>query len=250
MPYLLAPVCYHEPVVEIESACESSAVFHIFVCIGGVDSLKLLVIAGRSRWSTIGMLATGIPPHLAMSNELTDMVKQTHLLKEALLAKCTELPSELVNLMLDIGAIPVTVDYPKALLNTDSSCGRGAARCHGAARLGGPTTDLKATWNLWHFGHAHDTIRPLGYLKKADLVGAAQATWWSKTSGVMKAIAQEMGEMKLLQSVEEAGKLSAVESSATFDRACGTDGADEGWLDTRAAAMEGDVDSHLVRPCC
>ena len=80
-------------------------------------------------------------------------------------------------------------------------------------------TDVKSTWNLWYFGHVHDKIRPLRHLKKADLAKGSQITQWSKANGVMKAIAQVMVDMKLVESIEEVTKLSAVESSAAFDRA-------------------------------
>ena len=53
-----------------------------------------------------------------MSNELTDVVKQTQVLREELMTKCSELPSALVNVMLSRftvnGAIPVTVDQSTA----------------------------------------------------------------------------------------------------------------------------------------
>lgn len=81
-----------------------------------------------------------------------------------------------------------------------------------------PSTDVKSTWNLWHFGHVHDRVRPLRYLKKVDLTGASQCTLWSKCRGVMKAVAAEMVEMKLVQSGEEVKKMSAVDSSVAFDR--------------------------------
>jgi len=82
-----------------------------------------------------------------------------------------------------------------------------------------PSTNIKDTWNLWHFGHLTDKIRPLRCLKKMDLTGAAQTTLWSKTSGVMKAISQVMLEMKLVQTLEDVLKLSSVDSSTYFDRA-------------------------------
>jgi hypothetical protein len=68
------------------------------------------------------MQATGIPPHLPMSNELTDAVKQTQVLRRTDHKKCSELPSALVNVMLTRftvnSAIPVTADDIKALLNS------------------------------------------------------------------------------------------------------------------------------------
>jgi hypothetical protein len=219
-----------------------------------------------------------------MSNELTDVVKQTQVLREKLLVKCTELPSELVNVMLSKftvnGAIPVTADDLKVLLTNVLTQMRVELRAalpastHAAASpqptdplgdprfqqwvWGGkfhmvpegwrfPSTDVKATWNLWHFGHVHEKIRPLRHLttddlmikkkkadevkepyevKEADRLGEADdlkkgpdVPVLSKCRGVMKAIAQEMVKMKLVQSLREVEKLSAVESADAFDRA-------------------------------
>ena len=192
----------------------------------------------------------------ALSNvsELTDVVKQTQVLREELLAKYTELPSELVKVMLSRfivnGAVPVTLDDIKALLNNVFAQMRAEIRdAHTAATHTAPSlqstdpladprfqlwmwrgrsyvpegwrfpaTDVKATWNLWHFGHMHEN-RPLRYLKKVDLVNASQITVWSKCRGVMKTIAAEMVEMKLVQSLEEVEKLSAIDSSTAFDQA-------------------------------
>lgn len=110
-----------------------------------------------------------------------------------------------------------------------------------------PSTDVKATWNLWHFGHVHEKIRPLRHLTPADLmikkkkadevkesdpddvteadqlkdadewVKGPDASVLSKSRGVMSAIAQELVEMKLVQSLREVEKLPAVESAAAFD---------------------------------
>jgi hypothetical protein len=82
-----------------------------------------------------------------------------------------------------------------------------------------PSIDAKATWNLWHFGHVGDHIRPLRYLKKWDLKDNTQATVWSKAAQVMKLIAQVILEMNLVQSIEEVEKLSAADSSEAFDKA-------------------------------
>jgi hypothetical protein len=177
-------------------------------------------------------------------------------MKEALLSKCAELPSEMVNVLLSKfsinGAHPVTLDDLKAVLNSAVDQMRAELRdALPASRppaaqaplidpnldprfhlwsWGGrmhmvpqdwvfPSMDAKATWNLWHFGHVGDHIRPLRYLKKCDLKDAAQVTLWSKAGQVMKLIAHVMVEMKLVQSIEEVEKLSATVSAEAFDKA-------------------------------
>jgi hypothetical protein len=82
-----------------------------------------------------------------------------------------------------------------------------------------PSTDVKATWNLRHFGHVHERIRPLRHLKKADLMNSSQISVWSKCRGVKKAIVEEMVDRELVHSVEEVEKLTTIDSAAAFDRA-------------------------------
>lgn len=258
LPYLLASICYHEQWLRsVLPARHPLFATHLFAS-GQVAVLKQHVITGRSRCAVTGMVATGIPPHLVLSNEMTDMARQTEIMKDALLAKCTDLPAELVTVMMGRfsinGAIPVTIDDIKTLLNnavndmrtelrvaiptaatsttlslTDRVDGDSDPRFQLWLWKGRmhpvpegwklPATDVKATWNLWHFGHVHDKIRPLRYLKKADLEGAGQITLWSKTNGVMAAVADTMVEMKAVETATDVTKLSAEDSAVKFDSA-------------------------------
>jgi len=83
-----------------------------------------------------------------------------------------------------------------------------------------PATDVKATWNLWHFGHVGDRIRPLRHLRKWDLDGTAkQIALWSKTSGVMSEIARVMVEEDMAMTVDEVRRWQQDVSTAAFDGA-------------------------------
>jgi hypothetical protein len=82
-----------------------------------------------------------------------------------------------------------------------------------------PSTNVKDTWQLWYFGHLADQIRPLRYLKKADLSGGGQVALWSKTHGVTTAIVAVMVEMKLVEACEDVVRLSREQSSTLFDQA-------------------------------
>ena len=82
-----------------------------------------------------------------------------------------------------------------------------------------PVVDVKARWHLWQYGHVEAKIMPLRKLRKADLQGAGQVALWSKTKGVMKAAADVMVEMKVVEAVSGLARLSAEESSAAFDTA-------------------------------
>jgi hypothetical protein len=256
LPLLLASICYHEQ--WLRSTLPS---YHPLFCTplfasGAIDLLRPHIIAGCNRCPVTGLLATGIPPHLVMSNELSEVVNHTRLLKDEVLSKCAELPSEMTNVLLSKfsinGAIPVTLDDMKTLINsavtqlstqyrdsrtsyTHEPASHAAVDPNTDPRFqlwswGGklhmvpqgwifPSTNIKDSWNLWHFGHLTDKIRPLRCLKKIDLVGAAQITLWSKTSGVVKAMSQVMVEMKLVDKLEDVLKLSSIDSSTCFDRA-------------------------------
>ena len=83
-----------------------------------------------------------------------------------------------------------------------------------------PSTDVKATWNLWHYGHLGDRIRPLRHLRKHDLDGTSvQVALWSKASGVMEEVASVMVEMDMAHSTADVHRWSAEESSVAFDSA-------------------------------
>ena len=254
LPYLLASVCYHERWLRLTLPVQHPLfASHLFAS-GTVQSLQRHLLTGCSRCPVTGMMATGIPPHLVMSNGLTDVVKETQLLKEKLLSRCAELPAELTSTMLSKfsigGAIPLTADDMRVMLNGVVAQVRAELRQVHAPETrasvatvdpsvdprfqlwswGGrlhmvpqgwlfPSTNIKDTWNLWHFGHLADKIRPLRCLKKFDLVGAAQITLWAKTSGVMKAMSHTMIDMKLVETKEVVLTLAAADSSALFDRA-------------------------------
>lgn len=256
LPFFLASICYHEQWLR-KALPSHHPLFstHLFAS-GCIAALVPHVVAGCNRCPLTGLQATGIPPHLVMSNELLQVAASTQLLKEQLLAKCTELPTELTNTLLSKfsinGAMPVTLDDMKTLINSavaelrtqyrDSRTDAMREAAPSADQNGDPrfqlwlwkadskfhmvpeqwifpSTNIKDTWNLWHFGNITDKIRPLRCLKKMDLVGAAQISLWSKTRGVVSAISQVMVEMKLVGKMEDLLKLSSNESSTYFDQA-------------------------------
>jgi hypothetical protein len=257
LPYLLASICHHEQWLR-SSLPAHHPLFntHLFAS-GDVSVLKAHVIAGRSRCPLTGMLATGVPSHLVLSNEMSAVVQQTEILKDALLEKCTQLPAQLATVMLSRfsinGAIPVTIDDIKLLLNnavnqmrTELRDAIPAAATSTSLSLSAtddptdprfimrpwkdgqlhmvpegwrlPAVDVKATWNLWHHGHVQDRIRPLRKLRKADLL-KVDVPRWSKANGVVAAVTTAMVEMKIVEVAEDVMKLSAEASSAAFDDA-------------------------------
>ena len=256
-PYLLASICFHEQWLRSTLPAHHPLFnTHLFAS-GQVATLKAHVTAGRSHCPLTGMSVTGIPPHLVLSNELVDVAKQTEVLKDALLETCSQLPSELVTVILKRfsinGAIPVTLDDFKALLSNavnqmraelrdaiPTAAGQsspldpladptgdprfqlwqwGKSATHGAGGMAAAGRGCEGDMASMQFGHVEARIRSLRHLKKADLQGGGQVSLWSKTNGVMGSVAEMMVEMKLAEDVGDVRKLTAEQSSAAFDTA-------------------------------
>ena len=258
LPYMLASICYHEEWLRATlSPRHPIFASHLFAS-GSIPALKIHITTGSSRCVLTGMLATGIPPHLVLSNDMTDVAKQTVMLKDEILNKCKELPAELVTVLMSRfsinGALPVTLDDMQRMINTVITQMRAELRdaLPTAAAplltppplpLDGdtdprfqlwqwkgqlhmvpegwqfPSTNVKATWHQWHYGHVQDRVRPLRRLRKADLQGNANITLWSKTNGVMTRIAEEMVAMEMANDAAEVTRWTAEESSVAFDGA-------------------------------
>jgi len=238
MPFLLASICFHEQWLRDTLPARHPLFSSYLFASGTLPTLKPFVITGCNRCPDTSLTATGIPPHLAITNELREAQRETQLMKEAVISKCDALPTEMCGVLRSQfsinGVVPLTIGDVSGLLN--NAVDRMRKELHDALpsvpsapaplvdpsldprfhlwSWGGrmhmvsadwvfPSTDAKATWNLWHFGHVGEHIRPLRYLKKADLKDSSQVTLWSKTGQVMKLLAQLMVEMRLVQSIDE-----------------------------------------------
>ena len=261
LPFLLAAICYHEQWLRATLPTGHPLFSSYLFASGDVQNFKPYVLTGRGHCPITDMSATGIPSHWVLYMDLTDVAKQTQLMKDAILSKCSELPSELVTKMLDHftinGAIPVTLNDIKSLLNSAVSQLRTemrdnrpspntsstAAATTTAATINpaddprfdwycwkekmhmvpewwrSTNTDVKATWNLWHFGHLADRIRPLRYLLKIDLQSKGQISLWSKTKGVLTVLTDVMVEMDMLTDEKEVLTWTGEQASAAFDAA-------------------------------
>ena len=259
LPHLLASMCFHAPWLKTTLAADHPLFATRLFASGAMTPLQPHLLAGSTHCALTGLQATGIPAHLAIANELKAVVSQTQQLKEAMLAQCDGLPAKLTDAMLSKftinGAIPITVDSMKDMLNTSFTELRGQMRAElqelrveGAVAAGSSllpfsnarwgmwmwggrmhmvpqgwtlpsSISLKDTWLLWHFGHAADRIGPLRGLKKFDLASPPQVTLWSKTGQTMSAVARVMVDMGLLGTMQGVLTLSEAESADSFDRA-------------------------------
>jgi hypothetical protein len=218
---------------------------------GAVGQLKPHVVTGCNVCPHSGMVATGIPPHLVMSNNLTAVVENTKALKTTLLSRCDELPAQLTNVMMSKfsinGAIPVTLADMTSLLDTrfaEMKTQLLSAQAVSAVDApshpnddrfqlwtwGGmmhpvpadfkmPSANLKDIWYQWHYGNVAAKTRPLRFLSSEDLQSDAEVTAWSKTHKVIGAVAQMMVDMQLVASLRDVQTLAAAESMTFFDQA-------------------------------
>jgi hypothetical protein len=256
LPFLLASICHHEGWLRSTLPADHPLFVSPLFASGMLDSLRPHVLSGCYRSALTGLTATGIPPHLAMSNELTAVMRETEAMKLQLLSQYASLPSEVVTVLLNKftiqGAIPVTLDDLKSLLaqavsqmNTHmrdalpdsarasapaaaadpSSDGEGYRRwLWGSPNAFHPvpegwrltSTDVMSTWRLWHFGIPAERIGPLRRLRTADLADAAQRSQCSKTRGVMEAITAQLISMGLVESELGIGRLSVDDATMSF----------------------------------
>ena len=109
---------------------------------------------------------------------------------------------------------------------------------------------------MWHFGHVHDCIRPLRELKQFDLTNKAQVVKWSKCAQVMRAVAQAMVELKVVDSVKDVVTLSAADSTAAFDRAIvkvmeqvkeGSTRGSGRWMEMSIATLYDHINAMMIR---
>jgi hypothetical protein len=126
VPYLLASIVYHEQWLR-ENLSTNHPLFstHLFASSNGFSILNqyrnnITLGVGRSSRST--MIATGIPPHLALANELLGVAKNVLECKTEIQSQCEMLPQILTNTMVNKfsinGATPVTMDDMDRIMNT------------------------------------------------------------------------------------------------------------------------------------
>ena len=256
LPFLLASICHHEQWLRSTLPSHHPLFSSPLFTSGTLESLKPHVLSGCNRSRLTGLTATGIPPHLTMTNELSAVVKQTEEMKVQLLTQYSDLPAEVASVLLAKfsinGAIPVTLDDLRSVVAQAVSQVNTHMRevLPDAARAVAPaaadpssddarfrvwqwggrlhpvpeewrlsSTDVMSTWRLWHFGNLAECIRPLRHLKKTDLTGTAQITQWTKTNGVMAAISEQLLEMRLVESKESIGRLCEEDATSVFTRA-------------------------------
>ena len=122
VPYLLASIVYHEQWLR-NNLCTNHPLFstHLFSS-GLMNQYRNNITIGGGRCTRSTMIATGIPPHLALANELLGVAKNVLECKAEIRSQCEMLPQLLTNTMLNKftinGATPVTMDDMNKMMNT------------------------------------------------------------------------------------------------------------------------------------
>jgi hypothetical protein len=254
VPYLLASLVHHEPWLR-DNLNKEHVIFSSYLfATGELNKYKPHVLLGIGYCNETKLMATGIPPHLAISNELVNVVKQVNESKKEIINQCEDLPKRLTDTMLNKfnvnGAIPVTMSDMESMVKnlftqlkdelkgsrnnseiqtnelTNSTDNYMPKMYHWGGRMhmvpegwllpSGNT--LKDIWNLWWHGHHNNCIQPYRFLNAHDLINDAQVVVFSKINGIVKNIVKIAIELKLIEEEKQIKGLTREETAVLFDQ--------------------------------
>lgn len=252
VPFLLASLVHHvnflKNVLPITHPLFSAPVF----ASGYIDRLKDRVLLGIGTCTETGMIASGIPPHLAVANEMAEMSKQVQMSNTQIISECKKLPEQVARTILDNfkidGTTPVTrADFDRFLTQVEMKILKANINCNNIAENTKEGTEpdqfvmnywesdhkfhmvpqnwvlpqncVKDVWLLWHFGHLQNKIRPYRLLEPMDMMNQNQRSLLSKIRRVMKEITKAGKDAELITEETQAIKMLREDSSSFFDKA-------------------------------
>lgn len=201
---------------------------------------------------------TGIPPHLSIASQLSNITKAVQETRQDIIARCDTMPqtieTRLLNRFAIHGAIPVTKDDLRNMLKnvieefkhlqtTTQSQSQNTNEVVNNAEnkdnerwwkhwyydgffhfvpLGFvfPTGNVRNIWNLWWFGNRAESIRPYRLIRGKDL--PKQKSTLSKTNTLMKAIIAKAKSNKILAEEASVERLSTEQSAVLFEQTYNT----------------------------
>lgn len=220
LPYLLASLVYHQDWL-VATLPADHPLFNQRVWTSGiVERLKDKVLTGVFRNPVSKMTATGVPPHVALSNKVSG-------LQESVSNKVDNLPREVTREVLDHcqvnGAVPISAQQIETMMSDlrqqviseiKQTTARGndisSETYNGSLGAGDcipnefrtwvwggkiqmvphdfrfPHCNVRTMWDLYWGGRKCDKIRPYRYLRSFNFLNRSDRARWSKASSVMK----------------------------------------------------------------
>lgn len=259
IPFLLASLIHHEKWMR-QTLPPHHPIFSSILFAGdfvGKFCLQDKVLVGDGRCPITQLLATGIPQHLAIVNQLVEVSRHTldqgTQIKNAMELMSTELPNKVAQLVLNQcevnGAVALTkddlshmmkdwmatltneiqsVNHVPVNINEQDSTSSSRPAAFNTWAWGGkihlvpkgwkiPRLNCKEMWFLWHFGHLADKIAPFQTLSQSDMSSPLEQMQLTRTRKVMQKL------VKLSKPFLEEGKrfrdVSREEHSVLFDKA-------------------------------
>jgi hypothetical protein len=215
LPYLLASLLYHEEFLRAELS-ENHPIFRsrIFTQCETLPQLRPMIRLGVGRCPHTGMQATGIPPHLAISAKVNDLIAKI----EALEAKVNEqreymettLPKNLSTQVVDdlrqnfevTGVLPVTLkDFQALMTNVTHAINNQHDQFHEimekrlkeverlarGEKQAGPSPDGEWLWAQYQWADCSTHMVPEGWRLPTQVPVKAAYDWWfhgDKATGI------------------------------------------------------------------
>lgn len=251
IPFLFASILYHMPFLRTTLPTNHPLFSCPLVSSGYISQYSDRVLSGIGVCSATGIIASGIPPHLAVANEMARVSQQILQSNEEIKSQCVQMPQQVAATILNKftvkGAVPVTKDdfdqyfnklvaemksfqanslMAKVVSGTVSESSSVYAMFTWGGKLHMvpanwtlPNNCVKDVWTLWFFGHKEDKIRPYRLLEPRDMQNQNQKSMLSKIRRVMAEIIKTGVAMHLVEAESDVFTMNRDKSSTFFDKA-------------------------------
>lgn len=251
LPFLLASIVFHQDWLRANLNPRHPLFSSFLFTSGQLALLKSQVFTGVNNSAVCMLTAHGIPPHIAVSNEVNNVAIQASQFHIALMHKCDEIPVILEQRLNDRftinGVVPLTRSDMEVMLSNhwdklkdslisstrpvieSSPVNQSNDSRFDSWTWGGefhmvpqgwhiPKPPIKETWNLWYFGDPAARIRPLRHLQARDLANEEDESLASRIRGLFSVIISTGVELHLLADGQRVENCSLEASLRFFDQ--------------------------------
>lgn len=229
VPYLLASIIYHREFIQQILPSTHPIFYQRFWNPTILSKLTSKIQTGCGKNSVTHMFATGIPPHIVLSNELARVTERLESMDQNIFKKLDWLPQRIKDCLLENfqinGAVPITHsdvksmidDLKKSLLeafgennsrrilnepdnqaniNPENSSVSyrsftWAERIHPVPDdFRFPKCNCRTLWDLWWRGKPVDNIAPFKVIKSFDISNKSDKVLFSKAKFVIEALSK------------------------------------------------------------